>query len=114
MQIYPSLLIAGELEKPLQTFQTWRSFTDGPFIFNTRPVNPDPCENAAVYYLDSISKDGKGGTLTSYKKSFDKPQKCRRRYYEHPTAIERVLVSALKMEHKEWKVCSFVPRCLTH
>ncbi|KAL3521128.1 hypothetical protein ACH5RR_019277 [Cinchona calisaya] len=99
VQIYPSLLTAAELEKPLQTFQTWRSSSDGPFIFNTRPVNPDPCERPAIYYLDSVGEDGKGGTLTSYKKSILEPEKCRR----HTVAIEGVLVSALRMDPKEWK-----------
>lgn len=105
VQIYPSLLTAGELEKPLQTFQTWRSWSNGPFIFNTRPVNPDPCESPTIYYLDSIGEDGKGGTVTGYRKSADEHEKwCKRRYYSRLAAIGKILVSALKMDHKEWKV----------
>ncbi|KAL3523853.1 hypothetical protein ACH5RR_016687 [Cinchona calisaya] len=104
VQIYPSLLSPEELEKPLQTFKTWRSWSNGPFTFNTRAVNPDECERPAVYYLDSIGEDGKGGTVTSYRKFVDEPKKrCLRPYFNHITAIERIQVSALKMDHKEWK-----------
>ncbi|XP_027110941.1 uncharacterized protein LOC113760576 [Coffea eugenioides] len=102
-QIYPSLLIAGDLEKPLQTFRTWRSWSNGPFIFNTRPVNPDPCERPAVYYIEGIGEDGNGGTLTSYRRSISEPENCRGGHHGHAVGIERVLVSALKMDQKEWK-----------
>lgn len=36
VQIYPWLLSAKDLETPLQTFRTWRSWSSGPFTFNTR------------------------------------------------------------------------------
>lgn len=105
VQVYPSLLTAVELEMPLQTFKTWRSFSDGPFTFNTRHVSPDPCEQPVKFYLQFIEEDDKGGTTTTYKRFTDESsKKCKKRYYASVMAIERiVVVSALKMDTQEWK-----------
>lgn len=43
-QLYPWLVPAHILDTPLQTFQTWRSRSQGPFTFDTRQVTSDPCE----------------------------------------------------------------------
>lgn len=104
VQIYPSLLTAAELEKPLLTFKTWRSWKDGPFIFNTRPLNSNPCERPAIYYFESIGEDSKNWTVTNYRKFVDEPVKrCNTRHYSRILAIERIHVSALKMDRKQWK-----------
>nr|GMC63703.1 uncharacterized protein LOC109186749 [Ipomoea batatas] len=100
VQIYPQVLTPKELEMPLQTFHTWRSWSNGPFIFNVRPVSPNPCQQPVVFYLDSIEGARKGEVVTTYKKFVGKVQnKC-------PTGvvgIEKVVVSAAKMDHNEWK-----------
>ncbi|CAI9092490.1 OLC1v1027742C1 [Oldenlandia corymbosa var. corymbosa] len=104
VQVYPSLLSVVELEKPLQTFSTWRSWQSGPFVFNTRPVNSDPCERPFVYYLESISETGQGGTVTTYNRTMAKPEKwCRKHYYDRAITLRRILVSASKMDPEEWK-----------
>lgn len=101
VQIYPQVLTPKELEMPLQTFQTWRSWRNGPFTFNVRPVNPDPCQQPVVFYLDSIEEAKTGGEIvTTYKKFVDKVHnKCR----TSAVGIEKVVVSAVKMDHNEWK-----------
>lgn len=112
VQIYPSLLTPVELEMPLQTFKTWRSFSNGPFTFNTRPVSPDPCEQPVRFYLDWIEEDGKGGTTTTYNKKFsDKPsEQCKKSYYAPAMAIKKIVVSALKTDNQQQKkVCFSLP-----
>ncbi|KAG4989732.1 hypothetical protein JHK85_032715 [Glycine max] len=59
IQIYTALLIAADLQMPLQTFQTWRSSMNGPFIFNTRPMSSDPCQQPTMFFLDQATKVGK-------------------------------------------------------
>lgn len=93
VQIFPSLLNAEVLETPVHTFKTWRSWHNGPFTFNTRPIGPDPCERPLAYFLDRIEDLGKG-TLTTYRRfvgetGFD----CDRA----AQAVHRVIVSSTKM-----------------
>lgn len=110
VQIYPHVLTPKELEMPLQTFHTWRSWSNGPFIFNVRPVSPDPCQQPVVFYLDSIEGARKGEVVTTYKKFVGKVKnKC-------PTGvvgIEKVVVSAAKMDHNEWKQVRLFPSRLS-
>lgn len=49
VQIYPMFLTTKDLERPLLTFQTWRSRSDGPFTFNTRPVSSNPVNNLLFF-----------------------------------------------------------------
>ncbi|KAL6128190.1 hypothetical protein ACLB2K_071546 [Fragaria x ananassa] len=69
LQLYPSMVSALELKTPLQTFKTWRSWTDGPFTFNTRPVSSNPCEKPITYFLEHVKDGRSGNTLTTYKRS---------------------------------------------
>lgn len=104
VQIYPQILTPRELEMPLQTFHTWRSWSNGPFTFNTRPVSPDPCQQPVVFYLDSIEDTEKGEIVTTYKKFVDKQQKkCRTMNYASAFGIEKVVVSAGRTDQEEWK-----------
>ncbi|RAL36965.1 hypothetical protein DM860_003887 [Cuscuta australis] len=104
VQIYPRVLTPKELGTPLQTFQTWRTFRNGPFTFNTRPVSPDPCEQPVVFYLDSIQRAPQGGTVTTYKKFVDRTQnKCRGMNYNRAFRFENVVVTADIMDHEELK-----------
>ncbi|CAK9134818.1 unnamed protein product [Ilex paraguariensis] len=104
VQIYRSLLMAKDLATPLQTFKTWRSWSNGPFTFNTRPVSPDPCQRPIIFHLDSVKENGHGETLTSYKKYVVEPEKkCNKADYARAVAVERIIVSALKMDPEEWK-----------
>ncbi|CAK9135652.1 unnamed protein product [Ilex paraguariensis] len=103
VQIYPFLLEAIDLGTPLQTFKTWRSWSDGPFTFNTRPVNPDPCQQPVIFHFDWVKENGNGKSLTSYKRTVVEPEnKCDKADYAGAVAVERIIVSALKMDPEEW------------
>ncbi|KAA8539489.1 hypothetical protein F0562_026181 [Nyssa sinensis] len=103
-QLYPWLLTAKELETPLQTFRTWRSWKDGPFTFNTRRMSADPCEQPVVYFLDRVEEVGEGETLSSYKRYvFEPEKKCERAEYASAMAVQKIIVSAFKMHPNEWK-----------
>ncbi|KAI3783424.1 hypothetical protein L1987_42505 [Smallanthus sonchifolius] len=98
VQIYPSLLTAQELEMPLRTFLTWRSFKDGPFTFNTRALPTNLCELPAIYYISKVQEAG-NHTVTTYTR--DKSVKiCRKGDY--PSKIEKVTVLASKLNPNYW------------
>lgn len=109
VQIYPTLLPAKHLEMPLQTFQTWRSWKDGPFAFNTRPMSSDPCQRPVVFFLDS-AEVVPNGTVTTYRKFGPNPESNCNEEYGRAMDIEKVVVLASKMDPQEWKqVRSFLP-----
>ncbi|TXG49823.1 hypothetical protein EZV62_025698 [Acer yangbiense] len=103
VQIYPLLLSANNLAMPLQTFKTWRSWSDGPFVFNTRHVSNDPCQHPVVYFLDQAEKVGRTGTQTIYSQFGPKFGKgCDRPEYRKAMAIKKIVVSSLKMDPEYW------------
>ncbi|XP_078428205.1 uncharacterized protein LOC144700624 isoform X2 [Wolffia australiana] len=65
VQLYPTLLSAGELETPLRTFTTWRTRQPGPFTFSTRAFPDQPCDQPIIFFLDKVSGDG-GATVSEY------------------------------------------------
>ncbi|XP_057750726.1 uncharacterized protein LOC130969138 isoform X1 [Arachis stenosperma] len=102
IQIYRTMLSAADLRMPLQTFKTWRSWGDGPFTFNTRPMSPDPCQNPAVFFLDHVSSVGTSGTVTVYKRFVpEEGEKCNGE--DNTMEVTSILVSALKMDPEYWK-----------
>lgn len=103
LQLYPSMVSALELKMPLQTFKTWRSWTDGPFTFNTRPVSSNPCEKPITYFLEHV-KDGKSGnTLTTYKRfAGHEEKKCNTTNYAQAMALQRIVVLSKKMDPHYW------------
>ncbi|CAN4097719.1 unnamed protein product [Withania somnifera] len=104
VQIYPWLLSAKDLETPLQTFRTWRSWSNGPFTFNTRPISSEPCEQPVIFYLYSFKEDKKGNSVvTTYRKSPIKQEKCNQANYARAFAIEKIVVSSLKMNPWNWE-----------
>ncbi|KAL8199824.1 hypothetical protein R6Q57_013392 [Mikania cordata] len=98
VQIYPSLLSAHELQMPLQTFLTWRSFKNGPFTFNTRPCSTNPCEIPAIYFIRRV-QDAGNDTITTYARH-DSSKKCKKADY--PNSIETIVVLASKMNPNYW------------
>ncbi|XP_057789004.1 uncharacterized protein LOC131005901 [Salvia miltiorrhiza] len=102
VQIFPTLLTAKELETPQQTFKTWRSWNDGPFTFNTRPVSRDQCQRPVVFFLSSAEKEGTEETVTTYRKAAAHPVDGCNKDYARAAAIENVVVLAPKMEQQEW------------
>ncbi|KAB1217827.1 hypothetical protein CJ030_MR3G014763 [Morella rubra] len=104
IQIYTSLLTARFLERPLLTFKTWRSWNNGPFTFNTRPLSSDPCDQPVTYFLNEAVEVAKSGTVTTYKKFAAKQgNSCGRADYARATAVRRIRVSSLKMDPEYWR-----------
>lgn len=75
VQLYLSLVNARELETALGTFQTWESRSDGPFVFNTRSVNNDPCGKPVLYFLDRFENVDVGQTRSTYRRYVDALEK---------------------------------------
>ncbi|XP_073293195.1 uncharacterized protein [Primulina huaijiensis] len=103
IQIYPMFLTVKDLERPLLTFQTWRSSSNGPFTFNTRAVSSDPCEQPVIFYLNSVTEDANDKTITAYKKFVVRTLKKCSWQYDRAVAIESIIVSASKMDAEDWK-----------
>ncbi|KAK9700091.1 hypothetical protein RND81_08G216600 [Saponaria officinalis] len=100
-QLYPSLVSSRMLSRPFQTFSTWRSFKDGPFVFNTRPFGDDPCKKPVVYYVDEVRDAGGGVTLSVYKRLDDGERKCGELAYVNVTMVEKITVVATKSSPDE-------------
>ncbi|XP_061368959.1 uncharacterized protein LOC133311853 [Gastrolobium bilobum] len=102
IQIYTAKLIAVDLEMPLQTFRTWRSWRDGPFTFNTRPMSSDPCQQPAIFFLDQVTKVGRSGSITIYKRFEAKEAKKCMRADINTVKVQKIRVSALKLDPEYW------------
>ncbi|XP_065871209.1 uncharacterized protein [Euphorbia lathyris] len=103
VQIYPSLLYANDLQRPRQTFKTWRSSSNGPFTFNTQPVKPDPCGSPVVFMLDKAEQVRHSGSLTSYHIVKQEPEKrCNATLYEEALSLQEIVVSAIRLDPEYW------------
>ncbi|PWA84767.1 hypothetical protein CTI12_AA156150 [Artemisia annua] len=98
VQIYPYVITVHLLERPLQTFLTWRSFKDGPFTFSARPLSTNPCEVPAIFYITQ-ARDVGSQTVTTYARN-ESSKKCDKGDYPH--MIDTVVVLASKMDPSYW------------
>ncbi|KAJ6317697.1 hypothetical protein OIU76_013272 [Salix suchowensis] len=104
VQLYTLLLPAKDLQTPVQTFKTWRSWSDGPFTFNTRPAEPDPCKQPIVFMLEKAEGVGSNESLTSYTRLVHQTGKtCNTASYALANSVQRILVSSLKMGPDYWR-----------
>ncbi|KAK9154357.1 hypothetical protein Sjap_001837 [Stephania japonica] len=113
VQIYPYLMSARDLGIAFRTFKTWRSWSDGPFTFNTRPISADPCVRPLVYFLDHVTNKKNNNnnnnnndheTLSTYRRHVaDSSKFCERKDYHAALAVNVVNVTAPKMERDEWE-----------
>ncbi|THU50792.1 hypothetical protein C4D60_Mb06t24050 [Musa balbisiana] len=109
VQLYPRVLAANDMEVPLRTFKTWRSFGDGPFTFKTRQVAPDrPCDRPLLYFLSSVKKngqDGSGSTMSEYSRYREEEDgRCKGLPgYGAALKVETVKVFAPKMDPAAWR-----------
>lgn len=103
IQIYKTMLSAADLQMPLQTFQTWRTWSDGPFTFNTRPMSADPCQQPAMFFLDQVKEVGTSGSISSYKRFAAKGANNCKRADVNNVEVQRIRVSALKLDPQYWK-----------
>ncbi|CAN7107319.1 uncharacterized protein LOC103870351 [Brassica rapa] len=111
IQIYTYFLTAKELDTPLQTFKTWRSSSDGPFTFNTRPLKPDPCERPVTYFMDGAEDVRDSGTKTWYSVGDKKYGHCGKSEYSRVTKVKRILVTSMKMDPEYWNKAPRRPCC---
>ncbi|OMO76695.1 hypothetical protein COLO4_25482 [Corchorus olitorius] len=104
IQIYPWLVNSYELHMPLQTFKTWRSWSNGPFTFNTRPMpaDHDPCKWPIIYFLDQIDEVGMGGTRTRYKIA-KSGKACKNADFALAMTVNSITVSSKKMAPDYWQ-----------
>ena len=111
VQVYPTVRPPHELETPLQTFKTWRTSSDGPFIFNTRPLNhpnQDPCARPFIYFFDRVLRNQTDASLTQYTTSQAQAQENAKAMWNNKgfyaaSRIDRVRVLAPKMDPFLWK-----------
>ncbi|KAE8683100.1 Beta-1,3-N-acetylglucosaminyltransferase lunatic fringe, putative isoform 1 [Hibiscus syriacus] len=103
IQIYPKPVAAFDLHTPLQTFKTWRSWSDGPFTFNTRIMPVDPCEQPVIYFLDRVEEVGSTGTRTRYKLDTSGKTCNNTAVYAPVMAIKSIIVTSMKMAPDYWQ-----------
>ncbi|XP_042476863.1 uncharacterized protein LOC122058301 [Macadamia integrifolia] len=104
VQLYPSILTAKQLQTTLQTFQTWRSWSNEPFTFNTRALSSDPCERPLFYFFDGVEVEEKGKSVTSYSWFVSEPDKvCEKPHYAPALAVQSINISAPRLNPDHWK-----------
>ncbi|PAN50400.1 hypothetical protein PAHAL_9G517400 [Panicum hallii] len=105
-QLYPWAVAPHDLEVPLQTFRTWRSWADGPFVFNTRPLSPrDACARHAMFFL-SAARNGTATTVTEYARHDAAPpseKECDRASFRAASTVHTVRVIAPRMSESDWR-----------
>ncbi|RAL52345.1 hypothetical protein DM860_007202 [Cuscuta australis] len=107
VQLYPAATFskaAKELVTPLQTFLTWKTWSQGPFTFNTRTLSLDSCKRPIVYYLDRVLyAAGDGLAVSTYNKSVDYRKQCRKQEYVSASSFQSFHVSAPLLHPHIWK-----------
>lgn len=106
VQVYPWAVAPHELEVPLQTFKTWRTWANGPFVFNTRPLfGPDnPCYRPAIFFLSRVRNETGRATVSEYSRHHPKSEKeCDKASFRAASTVHTVKVFAPKMSQNEWK-----------
>ncbi|KAJ7950271.1 Transferring glycosyl group transferase [Quillaja saponaria] len=105
VQLYPDLVTAKQLDTALRTFQSWRTWSDEAFTFNTRKVSSDPCKRPLVYFMDRVERIGGNGlTRTTYKRYVEGLEmECDRADYVPALAVQAFNVSAFNFAPDLWK-----------
>lgn len=103
IQLYPLMVGAKELATPLQTFLTWKSWSEEPFTFNTRTLKMESCERPIIYYVDRVEDAGNGFTVSTYKKPMDYRKRCDKKEYVSASLVQSFNVSAQLLSPEIWK-----------
>lgn len=110
VQIYPWILPPNKLEVPLRTFRSWRSYKDGPFVFNTRPFRPDrECERPVMYFLTRVhvlNKVTVNTTVMEYSKyepEENKGKRCGGPSYAAASKVGLVRVMSHRLSQNFWQ-----------
>ncbi|KAF8683657.1 hypothetical protein HU200_044586 [Digitaria exilis] len=109
VQLYPWAVAPHDLEVPLQTFRTWRSWADGPFVFNTRrPPGGDACARPAMFFLSAARNETSAparATVSEYARH-DAPgtkKECDRASFRAASTVHTVRVVAPRMSESDWR-----------
>ncbi|KAK3147690.1 hypothetical protein QOZ80_3BG0285610 [Eleusine coracana subsp. coracana] len=105
VQLYPWAVAPHELEVPLQTFRTWRSWADGPFVFNTRKMSPDDaCARPAMFFLSRVRNETARSAVTEYARHDATPagKVCDKASFRAASTVHTVKVFAPKMSESDW------------
>jgi hypothetical protein len=104
VQVYPWAVAPHELEVPLQTFRTWRSWAEGPFVFNTRKLNPnDACARPAMFFLSRMRNETARTTVTEYARhAVPAAKECDKASFRAASTVHTVRVFAPKMSENDW------------
>ncbi|XP_061371885.1 uncharacterized protein LOC133314421 [Gastrolobium bilobum] len=103
VELYSTLVMANELETPFRTFKTWRSWSNDPFTFNTRPMSPDPCVRPLVFFLDRVENVGERGHTRSAYKRYDDDSRENVECVLPALDVQFVNVSAPHFKPELWK-----------
>ncbi|XP_062210731.1 uncharacterized protein LOC133912151 [Phragmites australis] len=105
VQVYPWPVAPHELEVPLQTFKTWRSWANGPFVFNTRPLSPsDACARPAMFFLSGVRNETGRATVTEYARHVVRSEmQCDKASFRAASTVHTVRVFAPRMSESDWK-----------
>ncbi|KAL6574691.1 hypothetical protein OROMI_011976 [Orobanche minor] len=102
VQLYPFMVAAKDLSTPLQTFSAW-TWSHGPFTFNTRDFQSDPCERPIMFYFDGVEELGNRSTLSRYGRARDEHVKqCGGDNYKAAYLIKGFNVSAAFLDPQLW------------
>ncbi|KAK8532011.1 hypothetical protein V6N13_131360 [Hibiscus sabdariffa] len=108
VQLYPYIVTAKKLETAFSTFQSWKTWQNGPFTFNTRPVEEDPCARPLSYFLDHAESVDGNRTRTRYARHVEESGKeCDKPDYARASGVKFVGVSSAKLNPAIW---SMAPR----
>ncbi|XP_011094901.1 uncharacterized protein LOC105174478 [Sesamum indicum] len=103
VQLYPFLVRAKDLNTPLQTFLTWRTWSQEPFTFNTRVLRMEPCERPVIFYFDGAQELGNGNTVTWYRRPQSMQWKqCDRNNFAAAYMVKSFNVSATYLNSRLW------------
>ncbi|XP_010262601.1 PREDICTED: uncharacterized protein LOC104601103 isoform X2 [Nelumbo nucifera] len=76
-QIYQEIFYPCTLQRPIETFKSWRNKGIPPFMLNTRPLSNNACEAPHVLFFESIEQAKGAQIITNYiRKSQPTRQPC--------------------------------------
>ncbi|XP_057857994.2 uncharacterized protein LOC131067084 [Cryptomeria japonica] len=97
VQIYGRIMLPRLLEYPLETFKFWMGWARFPFVFNTRPLSQDPCQNPSVLYMETMNDSGSPEIFSSYTRQAEVGEKSCNATVNNPEEIKRVRIVSHKI-----------------
>uniref|UniRef100_A0A0D6QRV0 Uncharacterized protein n=1 Tax=Araucaria cunninghamii TaxID=56994 RepID=A0A0D6QRV0_ARACU len=100
VHIYGRVELPRLLEYPLETFYTWKSWGRPPwypFVFNSRPISREPCENPVVLYMENVGNSTFGGHVSLYSQRDQLGSKRCNATKNNPAEVKRVKIVSHRM-----------------